>query len=427
MGKFAICWTVGMMLLIGCSDFGGKRPLPTASSPYQSFGANDTSYLRLSPDWDAAEVGYTFMAPTDITIGRDGYIFVTDQGNNEVVVMDKSGRLQTHSGLDGIDQIEHPVGISIDSKLNVFIVNGSNKIYVWNQYINYAKVDSMLTHVILKDTVTNEIRQFSFPEARTVLDDSSYHYVIIDYRFTGDSIVLESLTKVSVFYEDKNREAQFTGISAASFGKNYIYAVDAGVNRIVQIDVVPNGMVLLEDGWVNYIYIGAYNRTIASYGSGAGTVDSPTAITVDDDGNIYFSQIGGNFLVQKLSSKDFNSVFTLNEHPIMNLTDPPQFVHPADVAVDAESFIYVVEKYPYKRIRRNPDFSMDTTDCYVHKFTPDGRIVDLGNKGITTATFNRPQGIAVDDEDIIYVVNTEMKRIERFKLSISEEDLPRQP
>lgn len=420
--KYLIVYIAGLLLL-NCT-FGDKRPLPTAASTYQSFGANDTTYIRISPDWDAAELGYNFSNPADITIGEDGYIFIADNGNDKIVVLNKAGKIQNHSQLDKISPVDNPFGIDIDSKLNLYIVNGSNKIFLWNQYLNNKGVASVVTHYVVRDTVTNQQFTYTFPELEEAFEDTANNLKLMDYIFTSEQSAIDSVMNISVFYTDAKEDAQFMGVAAGPYGKNFIYATDAGRNRIVKINVFINGVVLLENGWYSYLYRGSYNQVVAGFGSGAGTVDTPGAITTDDNGDIYFTQTGGNFLVQKLSYQDFNSVFNLGENQIMNLTDPPLFVSPADIAVDEDSYIYVVEKEPYTLIKTNPDSSIDTTYCYVHKFTPDGKIMDMGNKGIAVAEFQHPQGIAVDDEDIIYILNSELNRIERFKLSISDEDLP---
>jgi len=414
-----------LLLLVGqCTEFGEKRPLPAVNSPTGSFGANDTSYIRLSPDWNVATIGYSFSQPTDIVIGSDGYIFVADEGNDKIVVMDKSGVMQNHSHLDQITNIESPIGIDIDSKQNLFIVNGTNTIYCWNQYLNYADIDSVVIQYVLRDTVTGEHFSYTYSETENAMTDSTRHLVFEKFIFSAGQTLIDSLQNVSVFYQDSKADAQFMGVAAGPFGKSTLYVTDMQRNRIVKLDVVRSGMVLLKNRWMIFTYSGRYNEIVASYGSGAGTVDAPQSITADDEGNIYFTQTGGNFLVQKLSYKDYNPVFNLNENPIMNLSDPPLFVSPADIAVDRQSNIYVVEREPYLIIKTNPDSSVDSTYSFFHKFTPDGNIVDLGIKGIITAEFQHPQGIAVDDEDIIYIVNTEKNQIERFKLSISDEDLP---
>ncbi|MBN2009187.1 NHL repeat-containing protein [candidate division KSB1 bacterium] len=415
------------LLIVGCADFGEKQPLPVINSQQTSFGANDTTYIRLLPDWSAEEIGANLSKPTDIVVGRDGYIFVADQGNDRIVVLNKSGQVQSHSNLNKIVGIPHPAQIAIDSKMNLFIVNGTNKIYSWNQYLNYANIDSIIARYVVRDTTTNEQFTYTFAELANAREDTTRFLQITDLIFSSDAVTIDSLLNVSVFYDDPSEDAEFYGVAAGPYGKDFIYVTDAGKNRILKINVVQSGYVLLKQGWINPTYTSKFDRVVVTHGSGAGTVDTPGSMTTDSQGNLYFTQTGGNFLVQKLSYYDYNSVYVLGEDPIMELRDPPLFVLPADIAVDADAFIYVVEKEPYLNIKTLPDSTIDSTYCYVHKFSPDGRIVDLGNKGIATTEFDSPQAIAIDDEQIIYIANTDKNRIDRFKLSVSEEDLPQEP
>ena len=46
--------------VIGCGD---KMQLPTVQINPESFGTNDTSYIHLTPDWDAAALGYSQEFP----------------------------------------------------------------------------------------------------------------------------------------------------------------------------------------------------------------------------------------------------------------------------------------------------------------------------------------------------------------------------
>ena len=75
------------------NNCGDKMLLPSVQSSIESFGANDTSYIHLNPDWDAATTGYTSanpMTPVDIAIGDDDYIFIADSANNQIITLLKS-------------------------------------------------------------------------------------------------------------------------------------------------------------------------------------------------------------------------------------------------------------------------------------------------------------------------------------------------
>ncbi|MEE4312455.1 MAG: hypothetical protein V2J62_11370, partial [candidate division KSB1 bacterium] len=222
---------VTCVVITGCSGLGDRQPLPTATSPYTSFGANDTTYIRLQPDWDAARTGYNFSRPVDIVVGRDGYLFVADQGNEQVVVFNKSGELQSHSGLDNITGVTDLKAVAIDSRMNLYLVNGTNKVYVWNQYLNYSGVDSVAVKYVLRDTLTNELFEYNYVDAGEAVYDSTLNLVLEKFIFSGDAGLIDSTLGISVFYEDEFADTQFDGIAAAPFGKEYIYVTDSGNNR----------------------------------------------------------------------------------------------------------------------------------------------------------------------------------------------------
>ena len=86
-------------------------PLPVVERSLESFGANDTSYTQLLPDWDAPTLGYSSTAPftpVDIAVGEDGYLFVADSANDRIVTLAKSGHVVTGQRLNTIAPIPHP-------------------------------------------------------------------------------------------------------------------------------------------------------------------------------------------------------------------------------------------------------------------------------------------------------------------------------
>jgi len=72
-----------------------------------------------------------FNNPADIAISKDGYIFITDSGNNRVQKFSLNGIFITKFGEkgNGDGQLNNPVGITIDGNGNVFVVDqGNNRI-----------------------------------------------------------------------------------------------------------------------------------------------------------------------------------------------------------------------------------------------------------------------------------------------------------
>ena len=373
------------MLFIGFGC-GKKMPLPTVSSSPESFGANDTSYTHLNLIWDAATIGYypaNPMAPVDIAIGEDGYLFVADSANNSIITVSQSGNLVTHQNFDSIEPVTTPLGVDIDSKLNLLIVNGTNVVYVWNQYLNNIGVDSILTGI----------------------DDKK------KLLFSADAAKIDSVLGIYPFYVDEDEMSKFQGIAFGPSADSTVFITDKGNNRILELKIKFSGAVKLKNRNIHPTFYGVYEKDIATYGSGAGTVDNPRGIAVDENGNIYFTQLGGNFLIQKLQKQgmDYISQYTLYEHPIMDLN---RFQGPYDISLDKNDAIFVIDTEQGKAYK------------FINKGDRAGQAASLGRKGLVEATFNSPYSIVISDNDVVYIADTGNHSIERFQFSVSEEDLP---
>jgi sugar lactone lactonase YvrE len=383
--KIRICFFLCLTLVIGFGC-GKKMPLPTVESSPESFGANDTSYTHLNLTWDAQTIGYDSpnpMTPVDIAIGEDGYLFVADSANNRVITVSASGNIVTNHNLDSIEPVETPLGIDIDSKLNLLIVNGTNTVYVWNQYLNNIGVDSVLTGI------------------------SDGNNLI----FSADAAKIDSILGIHPFYIDENETSKFQGIAFGPSADSSIFVTDKENNRIIELKIKYSGVVKLKNGWMQPTFWGVYEKDIATYGSGAGTVDNPRGITVDENGNIYFTQLGGNFLIQKLTKQGMNyiSQFTLYEHPIMDLN---RFKGPFDISLDKNENIFVLDTESGKAFK------------FFNKGDKAGQMTNLGRKGLSEATFNFPYSIVISNNDVVYIADTGNHSIERFQFSVSEDDLP---
>ncbi len=376
-----------LITIIGCGE---KMPLPPVVGSPDSFGANDTSYIHLEPDWNAATMGYTPanpMTPVDIAIGEDSYIFIADQQNDRIIAVTESGALVTSQNMDKISPIESPLAIDIDAKLNLLIVNGTNKIYVWNQFINIAGVVA----VAFDTTKTGEL------------------------NFSSSFSVIDSVLGIHPFYIDENENASFQGVSFGPTKDNTVFVTDKTDNRILKLNIEISGVVELSRGYLYPIFQGIYEEDIATFGSGAGTVDNPRRITCDDDGNIYFTQLGGNFFVQKLNKEgnNFTAAYTLYEDPLMDLN---RFLGPMDITLGENDAIFVIDTADSGRVSK-----------FFNRGNFAGRPANLGKKGLVEARFNHPMGIAISDEEVVYIANTNDHRIERFQYSVSEDDLPQEP
>ncbi|MEC7927526.1 MAG: hypothetical protein VX767_04755, partial [Candidatus Neomarinimicrobiota bacterium] len=132
-----------LLVSSGCIE---KMELPSGINTNEvEFSAGDTTYLLLSPIWDES---YGFQSPIEISIAQDGHIFIADSAANSIFVLEQDGDIA--SGFNDLDSIVlgdeeiTPIDVDIDQKMNVFFIDGSQKIYCWNQYWNDVGIDSIL-------------------------------------------------------------------------------------------------------------------------------------------------------------------------------------------------------------------------------------------------------------------------------------------
>ena len=122
-----------------------------------------------------------------------------------------------------------------------------------------------------------------------------------------------------------------------------------------------------------------------------GKFSHPQFVAVDDDGNLYITDLG-NKRVQKLSS---SGEYILDWG--QSGKKPGEFHYPSGIAVSDDA-VFVADR----------DLNR------VQKFSLDGKfIVEWGTKGNSDGQFLFPNGIAVHD-DIVYVVDTGNQRIQYF-------------
>ena len=198
------------------------------------------------------------------------------------------------------------------------------------------------------------------------------------------------------------------GIAAGKFGSEEVYVSETFRNRIARFKLIPEFRLKLKNGVEVFSYKGWFDRNVVTYGSGAGTVDTPRGIFIDRSGNLYLTQLGGNFLVQKLLAGTFMSQYELHKDPIMDLN---RFGQPVDITLDGDNNIFVVDRGLKKVFK------------FGNSGPTAGKEISLGNKGLGAAEFVDPRGILVTDK-VVYVTDAGTNEIRRFKLSISENDLP---
>ena len=285
--------------------------------------------------------------------------------------------------------------------------------------------------------------------------DNSVDWTLYEVEWSSDNEAIDSLLNPHLFfnagsytdsiadhYFTTSKFSQFSGISTSG-DDNFIYMADEYEyhNRIVRVDFKRSHLIKLGNGidiWIQKGFFEGSKLNVAGLGTGAGTVNDPVAIDVDNDGNIYYAQLGDFFSIHKIREvtgdyATYPSVYQLGQNEIMELE---RFDDPLDVAVDKDQFIYVANTGAQEIQVFNSYGNLS------NKVGVEDRIIDIPTweswavQGTDTllidtlfiegnefymieikGAFDSPRAVAVDDNGVVYICDTPSSSILRYRLS----------
>jgi len=445
--KMRILYFSLFLLMVGCIE---KMTLPTAINTNTEFAAGDTTYLLVNPVWDET---YGFVAPIEISIAPDGHIFVADSAASRIFVLDQSGNVL--SGYDELNNLNivddtaiSPIDVDVDKKMNVYFIDGSDRIYRWSHYWNDVGIESFAAAAVFSYTATGDTIRLGHqnPQWFEILNHPDW--IMTSVEWSNEQTMIDSILSPHVFFEGswvrntfadlyyESENNSFSGIAATLDSDNYIYAQDHHHNRIIKIILERSQYIKLSNGELVWTHSGTFGQTVIAEGTGAGTVNDPLGIDVDYAGNLYYSQGGNFFAIHKVrpvvtgAYTVYQSVFQEGSNEIMDLF---RFSFPADVAVDLNQNIYVAntESQEIQVFDSNGQFFKKAG---VEEVIVDTTMwVSYGDMDVEVDTFiikeikgflTSPQAVTVDQRGVIYICDTPTSRILRYRLSNKlDEDL----
>jgi hypothetical protein len=416
--------------IASCVDY---FTIPEDINPNSSniFGAGDTTFLLLSPNWDES---YGLESPTEISTSPDGRIFVADKNINSIHVLNQDGSVpEGFSGLKSLKNEEgnplYPIDLDIDNKMNVYFIDGSQMVYVWNQHWNEVGINKAALSAIYrnKETQFDTILDINSDLWSAIINDEATDFLndweLVENVFSKDDEIINGLLNPHAFYDGRedinifndsyyqSDSSRFQGLTS-NRDENNIFVVDdfgGGNNqhRIVQINLKRKLLIELGTGDIVWVFKGEFGSTIKGYGTGAGTVHYPLSLDIDYQGNLYYTQAGDFFPVHMVVpnySGDF-ATFTSGFQPGVNdIMNSGQYMRLADVTVDNDKTIYVVDQMQaeIKVFNSQGDFFKNI------KYYSEQDSINIMNK---------PVAVTVDNRGVVYVCDEEDKTIYRFKLS----------
>ena len=204
--------------------------------------------------------------------------------------------------------------------------------------------------------------------------------------------------------ETGSEDGQLSGPSGLAFdSEDDLYVVDSLNDRVQKL--AKDGRFLLSWG---------------SSGGGEGQLNRPWGITIDGKGDVYVADWGNN-RVQKFSPDGAFLMRFGSSGP-----DGGDLNHPSDVAVDSEGDVYVTD-WGNKRVQIYDPEGDIITALYggAMEFSKWAKEAVQSNPEVVKAyrrvhdrsimgRFNRPRGIAVDEQDRIIVVDSNRHRLQVY-------------
>jgi DNA-binding beta-propeller fold protein YncE len=251
--------------------------------------------------------------PSDIAIGPNGDIYLVDGVNNRIVVTGADGTPRFTFGRNGAGagEFQHPMGIDISKKNQVFIADtGNHRIQVF---------DPRGRFLYMFPVKTSAGERPAAPVDVLALDRKNYLYIS---DRDNHKIKVHKQTGAFVFewggYGEVRGQFRYPGILAAD-QYNQIYVVDVLNTRIQQFD--PDGNFITE---------------IGTWGVSPGELFRPKGVVVDKAGRVFISDSFMGCVQVFTDVGGFLGVVCAGGQK-------REFTTPVGLAVDAENRLLVVE------------------------------------------------------------------------------------
>jgi subtilisin-like proprotein convertase family protein len=373
--------------------------------------AQTVTVSTLAGGWfnDGTSTAAKFRKPYGLAVAADGTTYVADSDNHRIRKITSAGVVTTlaGSGIAGYAEgtgtaasFNQPWGVAVDTAGNVYVADTGNKRI---RKITSVGVVTTLAGSGNADFADGTGTAASFNSPLGVGGDAGGNVYVGDNsnnrirKITSAGVVTTLAGSGTGGYADgTGSAAKFSGPRGVAVdAAGNVYVAEYGNNRIRKI--TSAGVVTTLAGSGSYSYADG-NGTAASF-------FAPMSVAVDAAGNVYVADSASQ-RIRKVTSAGV--VTTLAGSGTAGYVDgtgtAASFNYPWGVAVDTTGNVYVADS-SNSRIRKISSSGVVTT------FAGSGTSADGTG---TAASFNAPNGVAVDLAGNVYVADSDNNRIRKI-------------
>jgi YD repeat-containing protein len=341
------------------------EPLPPDPPVYASaFGTSGTANGQ-------------FTHPADVAVDTEGNVWVVDRGNNRIEKFGPGGaflfKFTTTGTGDG--QFSQPIALALDAAGNVWVLDAS----------------------------TNRVQKFN-AKGEFLAKFGSFGKAAGQF-FTPSDIAIDAKGNIWVSQGFQGKVQKFSP-SGEYLGLLAPYGTAAGqISDPTGVAVAPKGNVWVVDRSTNRVEVfgesGTFIRQFGSAGSGDGQFSSPLAIDADSGGHVWVLD-GGNRVEEFTEEGKFLAKFGAKETGAGQLT----LSYQAGLATDGEGHLWITDT-DNNRVQRWVD---EGALVRLHSELDS----TFGTSGTADSQFNHPADVTVDPEGNVWVVDRGNNRVEKF-------------
>ncbi len=287
--KKLAAWLLVVLLVCSCTA-------AYAETPYRTFTlGTDDDLVETQTAYEPVRTmtrfgGQTLRMPADLRMGPDGYLYIADDGNKRVLVIDKEGNLIKQVG--DKSTLKSARGVFVDDALNVYVADeNGRKVVVFDKDGNVTREYTKPTHQLYGETAT-------YKPNKVVLDKRGNLYI----ASTGNTNGIVQISPVGEgeflgYYGANSSNISFlTRIRRLLFGSN-----STAVGDIVPVSI--SNLTIDEKGMVYTVtQAGDQNSLRRLNVAGKGTMTPEwwtsmnTAVAVNSSGSIFTANANGGLM-----------------------------------------------------------------------------------------------------------------------------------